>query len=136
MPASASRVRVDAVASLLAPIPTEDLLFFAGCSEEQIAMPFDYRVVLTAPEAELVARLRRGRRTRTEGCRRSGPSALVGPGGQARHRRDRGAVHCSGVLCGCHPHGEPGPFAVREVWFERDGCRAPVRSMGSYRLGT
>ena len=50
--------RADAVASLLAPIPTEDLLFFAGCSEEQIAMPFDYRVVLTAPEAELVARLR------------------------------------------------------------------------------
>ena len=49
--------RADAVASLLAPIPTEDLLFFAGCSEEQIEMPFDYRVVLTAPEDELVVRL-------------------------------------------------------------------------------
>ena len=50
--------RGDAVASLLARIPDGDLLFFAGCSEEQAAMPFDYRVVLTVPEAEMVVRLR------------------------------------------------------------------------------
>jgi dephospho-CoA kinase len=49
--------RADAVASLLARIPAGDLLFFAGCSEEQIEMPFDYRVVLTAPEDEIVERL-------------------------------------------------------------------------------
>ena len=50
--------RADAVASLLARIPDGDLLFFAGCSEEQIEMPFDYRVVLTVPEDEIVMRLR------------------------------------------------------------------------------
>jgi AAA domain len=50
--------RADAVASLLAQIPDGDLLFFAGCSEEQAVMPFDYRVVLTVPEAEMVVRLR------------------------------------------------------------------------------
>jgi hypothetical protein len=50
--------RADAVASLLAQIPDGDLLFFAGCSEEQIEMPFDYRVVLTVSEDELMLRLR------------------------------------------------------------------------------
>ena len=45
------------VAELLAG-HTEGLLFFAGCSEEQIDLPFDYRVLLTAPEAVLVGRLR------------------------------------------------------------------------------
>ncbi len=50
--------RADAVASLLAQIPDGDLLFFAGCSEEQIEMPFDYRVVLAVPEDEIVMRLR------------------------------------------------------------------------------
>jgi adenylate kinase family enzyme len=49
--------RADAVASLLAQVPERDLLFFAGCSEEQIDLPFDYRVVLTVPEDELVTRL-------------------------------------------------------------------------------
>ena len=34
-----------------------DLLFFAGCSEEQVGLPFDYRVLLTAPAAILVQRL-------------------------------------------------------------------------------
>jgi broad-specificity NMP kinase len=34
------------------------LLFFAGCSEEQVALPFDYRVLLTAPRDVLVERLR------------------------------------------------------------------------------
>jgi hypothetical protein len=61
--------RADAVASLLAQVPDGDLLFFAGCSEEQIEMPFDYRVVLTAPEDEIVVRL--GTRTHTDGSRRS-----------------------------------------------------------------
>ena len=32
-------------------------LFFAGCSEEQASLPFDYRILLTAPEAVLVERL-------------------------------------------------------------------------------
>jgi len=34
-----------------------DLVFFAGCSEEQVALPFDYRVLLTAPTEVLVQRL-------------------------------------------------------------------------------
>ena len=38
--------------------PEGDLLFFAGCSEEQIEMPFDYRVVLRVPEDEILVRLR------------------------------------------------------------------------------
>jgi hypothetical protein len=37
---------------------SDGLLFFAGCSEEQADLPFDYRVLLTAPEAVLVRRLR------------------------------------------------------------------------------
>jgi adenylate kinase family enzyme len=34
-----------------------DLVFFAGCSEEQVTLPFDYRVLLTAPAEILVQRL-------------------------------------------------------------------------------
>ena len=34
-----------------------DLVFFAGCSEEQVTLPFDYRVMLTAPAEILVQRL-------------------------------------------------------------------------------
>jgi dephospho-CoA kinase len=37
---------------------TEGLLFFAGCSEEQADLPFDHTVLLTAPEAVLLSRLR------------------------------------------------------------------------------
>ena len=33
-------------------------MFFAGCSEEQAALPFDYRVLLTAPRPVIVERLR------------------------------------------------------------------------------
>ena len=49
--------RADAVASLLARVPDGGLLFFAGCSEEQIELPFDRRVLLTVPEDEMVMRL-------------------------------------------------------------------------------
>jgi RNase adaptor protein for sRNA GlmZ degradation len=49
--------RAERVAELLARHP-DGLLFFAGCSEEQAALPFDYRVLLTAPESVLVDRLR------------------------------------------------------------------------------
>src|SRR4051812_35023991 len=48
--------RADRVAQLLA--AADGLLFFAGCSEEQTALPFDRRVLLTAPEDVLVERLR------------------------------------------------------------------------------
>jgi dephospho-CoA kinase len=48
--------RRDLVADLLG-AHTEGLLFFAGCSEEQAYLPFDLRVLLTAPEALLVSRL-------------------------------------------------------------------------------
>ncbi|MBV9415946.1 MAG: AAA family ATPase [Solirubrobacterales bacterium] len=47
--------RVDLVAELLA--AAEGLLFFAGCSEEQIELPFDYRVLLTAPVSIILQRL-------------------------------------------------------------------------------
>jgi hypothetical protein len=49
--------RRDLVADLLGS-HTVGLLFFAGCSEEQAELPFDFRVLLTAPEALLVSRLR------------------------------------------------------------------------------
>ena len=49
--------RAEQVADLLAQ-QTEGLLFFAGCSEEQIGLPFDYRVLLTAPSSVLTQRLR------------------------------------------------------------------------------
>ncbi len=48
--------RADLVAELLAR-DTSGLLFFAGCSDEQAWLPFDFRVLLTAPEAVLVERL-------------------------------------------------------------------------------
>jgi dephospho-CoA kinase len=48
--------RSDEVASLLA--SCDGLLFFAGCSEEQVELPFDYRVLLTAPRDVIVERLR------------------------------------------------------------------------------
>ncbi|WP_053227323.1 AAA family ATPase [Solirubrobacter soli] len=47
--------RAAAVAALLETGP--ELLFFAGCSEEQATLPFDYRVLLTTPTDALVARL-------------------------------------------------------------------------------
>jgi len=49
--------RADQVAELLAH-STGGPLFFAGCSEEQIDLPFDYRVLLTAPRSVLLERLR------------------------------------------------------------------------------
>jgi hypothetical protein len=48
--------RADLVTELLS--QSHELLFFAGCSEEQAELPFDYRVLLTAPRAVLVERLR------------------------------------------------------------------------------
>ena len=49
--------RADRVGELLAQ-EAGPLLFFAGCSEEQVDLPFDYRVLLTAPREVLVQRLR------------------------------------------------------------------------------
>jgi AAA domain len=49
--------RRESVADLLADADA-GLLFFAGCSDEQADLPFDYRILLTAPEAVLVDRLR------------------------------------------------------------------------------
>ena len=50
--------RADRAADLLAEVP-ERLSFFAGCSEEQIELPFNLRVLLTAPRPVLVERLRK-----------------------------------------------------------------------------
>jgi AAA domain len=49
--------RADRIADLLAREP-DRLLFFAGCSEEQADLPFDLRVLLTAPRPVIVDRLR------------------------------------------------------------------------------
>jgi dephospho-CoA kinase len=49
--------RADLVAELLASAP-DRLLFFAGYSEEQIELPFDFRVLLTVPRSVLIERLR------------------------------------------------------------------------------
>lgn len=49
--------RTDLVADLLAHAP-ERLVLFAGCSEEQAELPFDLRVLLTAPTPVLLERLR------------------------------------------------------------------------------
>jgi dephospho-CoA kinase len=56
--------RADAVAALLA--QDVDLLFFAGTSEEQAELPFDVRVLLTAPRDVIVERLQ-SRTTNTYG---------------------------------------------------------------------
>ena len=49
--------RTDRVAELLES-HTDGLLFFAGCSEEQADLPFDRRVLLTAPREVIAERLR------------------------------------------------------------------------------
>ena len=49
--------RRERVADLLAD-HREGLMFFAGCSEEQADLPFDCRILLTAPDEVLVSRLR------------------------------------------------------------------------------
>lgn len=49
--------RADRVADLLSS-HTDGLLFFAGCSEEQADLPFDRRVLLTAPRDLIAQRLR------------------------------------------------------------------------------
>jgi hypothetical protein len=49
--------RADQVAELLAQ-PPDTVAFFAGCSEEQVVLGFDLRVLLTAPRGVLVERLR------------------------------------------------------------------------------
>jgi dephospho-CoA kinase len=49
--------RADRIADLLAREP-DRVLFFAGCSEEQADLPFDLRVLLTAPRPVIVDRLR------------------------------------------------------------------------------
>jgi shikimate kinase len=49
--------KADAVADLLAR-EGDGLLFFAGCSEEQAELPFDFRVLLTAPRPVIAERLR------------------------------------------------------------------------------
>jgi shikimate kinase len=48
--------RAERVAELLE--RGDGTLFFAGCSEEQATLPFDYRVLLTAPADVLLERLR------------------------------------------------------------------------------
>ena len=52
--------RADRVADLLVQA-SDGLAFFAGCSEEQVELPFGLRVLLTAPRS--VARRRLGTRT-------------------------------------------------------------------------
>src|SRR4051795_9597653 len=64
--------RGDLVARLLAG-HTDGPLFFAGCSEEQVALPFDYRVLLTVPRDVLVDRLR----TRTGNAYGRAPGELA-----------------------------------------------------------
>jgi hypothetical protein len=51
-------LRVERVADVLKQgEAAPDVVFLAGCSEEQITLPFDYRVLLTAPAEILVQRL-------------------------------------------------------------------------------
>ena len=111
--------RADAVASLLAQIPDGDLLFFAGCSEEQIEMPFDYRVVLTVPEDELCdaaedANLERvrteagGAKAGARGSRthRTASPALLRPCPEHYRTRGRGRGSAARTRCGsrCEQH--------------------------------
>ena len=49
--------RFDKVAELL-DRSADQLMFFAGCSDEQAELPFDCRVLLTAPRSVLIDRLR------------------------------------------------------------------------------
>ena len=64
--------RATLVAELLDREP-DRLLFFAGCSDEQADLPFDYRVLLTAPRSVLVDRLR----TRTANTYGRDPAQLA-----------------------------------------------------------
>jgi broad-specificity NMP kinase len=76
--------RADLVADLLSQAP-DRLVFFAGCSEEQAELPFDFRVLLTAPQSVLVQRLR----TRTNNAYGRDDRELVPP--RARPGESTGA---------------------------------------------
>jgi dephospho-CoA kinase len=51
------RWRTEAVSALLSETPGEQLVFFAGCSDEQAQFHWDLIVLLTAPEAVVLERL-------------------------------------------------------------------------------
>jgi dephospho-CoA kinase len=50
--------RTQAVRSLLDTYPENELVVFAGCSDEQAVIRFDFKVLLTAPVEVMLARLR------------------------------------------------------------------------------
>lgn len=50
--------RTDAVRSLLDTYGEDQLVFFAGCSDEQATVRFDFKVLLTAPASVILGRLR------------------------------------------------------------------------------
>jgi broad-specificity NMP kinase len=50
--------RTQAVRSLLDTYPEDELVVFAGCSDEQAVIRFDFKVLLTAPVEVMLARLR------------------------------------------------------------------------------
>lgn len=52
------RWKVDEVHAVFERHTDADLVFFAGCSEEQALFAFDHRVLLTAPRAVIAERLR------------------------------------------------------------------------------
>ena len=66
--------RLDAVEALLA-AHADDVVFFAGCSEEQALIEWDVRVLLSVPEDVLVQRLRS--RTTNAFGRRDAELALI-----------------------------------------------------------
>ena len=50
--------RTDAVCSPLDSFGEDQLVFFAGCSDEQAVVRFDFKVLLTAPVGVILGRLR------------------------------------------------------------------------------
>jgi len=85
--------RPNRVAELLARDRSQPL-FFAGCSQEQAALPFEHRILLTAPPPVLVERLRR----RTTNPYGAGPAERRGPQGddpRDRARGDRGEAEAA-----------------------------------------
>ena len=102
----------------------DGLVFFAGCSDEQADLPFDYRVLLTAPAPVLVERLRaragngygreRGELAQVLGISRRSSRCCVARPTSCSRRRPRGRPS-SPIAC-----------SPRSATADRAGVREPV----------
>jgi hypothetical protein len=100
----------------------DGLLFFAGCSEEQADLPFDFRVLLTAPRSVIMERLR-SRTDNLYGRTDDQLAQLLADRGRGRHWQR----HSSGDAV-ASPGGCAQPAVGRRTCTTMPASRAAARS--------